>query len=346
MVEKIPPTMRDVARVANVGTTTVSRVINGGHRVKPATMARVEQAILSLGFRPNHAARVLKGQRTRTIGIIVPSIADPFFAAFASAAQQVARSRGYVAILGACDSDRHAEESQVEELARHRVDGLLICVSFPRNRRLLALLEALRMPVVTFDRPIPRSTFPRVIVDNRKAARDAVRHLIGHGHRHVACFRSARSLFTTRQRVEGYRDAIRQYGYPEMISEDGLSQEAVHRSLVQMLDSNTPPAAIFSTKNQVTIFLFNALQALGCSVPRDIALIGFDDFDSAAVISPSVTVVRQPVIEIGTRATLTLFEQIEQPSCHKNERVVLDTELYIRESCGCRPGATKTTPER
>jgi len=314
--------------------------------VKSSTMARVEAAIVSLGFRPNHAARVLKGQRTRTIGIIVPSIADPFFAAFASAAQQVARSRGYVATLGACDSDRQTEETQVEELARHRVDGLLICVSFPGNRKLLDLLKALRIPVVAFDRPIPPGKFPRVLVDNRKAAREAVGHLIGHGHRQVACFRSARSLFTTRQRVGGYRDAIRKYGYSEMISEDGLSQEAVNHSLVKMMASNTPPTAIFSTKNQVTIFLLKALRTLGYSVPRDIALIGFDDFDSAVLITPSVTVVRQPIMEIGRRASLALFEQIERPSAHKNAHIVIDADLIIRESCGCKPKAAKTPPER
>lgn len=142
--------------------------------MKSSTMARFEEAIVSLGFRPNHAVRVLKDQSTRTIGIILPLIAGRFFAVFASAAQQVARSRGYAAILGAYDSDCQTEDSQVEGLLRHRIDGLLISVSFPGNPQLLDLFEAFHVPVVAFDRPIPCSTFSCVIIDNRKAAGGAV----------------------------------------------------------------------------------------------------------------------------------------------------------------------------
>jgi LacI family transcriptional regulator len=339
-------TLRDVAKMAGVGTTTVSRVINGGHRVKPATMARIEKAIEKLGFHPNHAARVLKGEPTRTIGMIMPSIADPFFSTFASAVQQIARARGYVAILGASDSDRATEASQIQVMARQRVDGLLISAAFPDSPQLLASLIALDAPVVAFDRPVRGSGFSQVIVDNRKAARSAVEHLISHGHRRVACLRAELGLSTINQRVEGYRDAMKSYGYPLMISGEVTSQEAVQQTLEEMLRSKSAPTALFSTKNLTTIHAFKALQVLGRSIPHDVALVGFDDFDSAALISPSITVVRQPVFDIGRYAAETLFAQIENPFPEQRARIVLATDLCIRESCGCSPQFDQETIPR
>ena len=172
------PTLSQVALTAGVGTTTVSRVINGGDRVSPETLAKVMRVIETMGYMPNQAARVLKGDRTKTIGLIVPSIADPFFSSCAEAAQSVARMNDSLLIVTATQNDLKNEIENVNVLIRHRVDGLIIAVGNSRSQSLLCLLDRVSIPIVAIDRPIFGSNIPFVVTDNFAAAKSAVQHLI------------------------------------------------------------------------------------------------------------------------------------------------------------------------
>jgi LacI family transcriptional regulator len=334
-------TLSQVARAAGVGTTTVSRVINGGDRVSPETLAKVNRVIESLGYTPNHAARVLKGDRTKTIGLIIPSIADPFFSSCAEAAQAIARTNDSLLIVTSTGNILKNEIENVNVLVSHRVDGLIIATGNSRRQSLHRLLQSLRMPIVAVDRPILNLNVPFVVANNFVAAKSAVHHLIGHERRNIACLTGESELFTIQERIRGYRAAIKQAGLRCILDTSIHDYNSAFRSLERLLVSNHPPDGLFTLKNSTTIFVFEALQKLGIQVPDTIALVGFDDFELAATVRPSITVVQQPVQEIGRMAAELLFEQLftggrrAAASPKTVRKLTLETDLICRRSCGC-----------
>lgn len=336
------PTLSDVAQKAGVGTTTVSRVINGGARVDPRTLARVRRAIESLDYVPSHAARVLKGGRTRTIGLIVPSIADPFFSSCAEAVQAVAHANESLLIVTTTKNDPNAVIAGMESLGRHRTDGLIITPANWNNRSLRNALQQLTIPVVALDRPIPNSPVLSVVADNFAGALAATQHLIEHGRKRIMCFTGEENLYTIRERVRGYRAAIEQAGLQLIVESSIVDYRSARFAIEGLLKRRNPPDAIFALKNITAIYAFEVLQQLKIRIPESIALIGFDDFELAASLQPSVTVVRQPVETIGRTAAEILFKQLSHPvKSHVSppsvrcRPVVLPTRLVCRSSCGC-----------
>ena len=343
MTKKIKaPTLSEVARRAGVGTTTVSRVINGGKRVDPRTLARVRRAIEALGYMPNQAARILKGHRTKTIGLIIPSIADPFFASCAEAAQVIARTHDSLLIVTTTHNETEAEIESVKVLMQHQTDGLIIAPSKTDNTALRNLLVRASVPVVALDRPLRDSSIPFVVADNFAGANLATQHLIGHGYRRIACITGEDTLYTIRERINGYQQAIKAAGLPVILETSITDYDSVEKAIRAMLASSTPPDAIFTLKNSSTISAFEALQKLGVAIPDSIALLGYDDFELAATVSPSISVVRQPMEEIGRMAAQILFDELQRSGNraraidHAGPREVhLSTRLVRRRSCGC-----------
>lgn len=201
-------TLSEVARRAGVGTTTVSRVINGGHRVSPETLARVRRVIETLGYMPNQAARILKGDRTRTIGLVIPSIADSFFSSCAEAVQAVARANDSLLIVTTTQNDPHTEIENLNVLTRHRVDGLIIAPANSQSQALRDLLKRIGIPVVAIDRPVANSSIVSVVADNCRGAIVATQHLIDHGYKRIVCLTGEGTLYTIRERVRGYRKTV------------------------------------------------------------------------------------------------------------------------------------------
>jgi LacI family transcriptional regulator len=334
-------TLSQVARAAGVGTTTVSRVINGGDRVSPETLAKVNRAIESLGYTPNHAARVLKGDRTKTIGLIIPSIADPFFSSCAEAAQAVARANDSLLIVVSTGNDLKNELENVNVLAGHRVDGLIIAAANSQRQSLCRLLQSLRMPIVAIDRPILNLNVPSVVANNFLAARSAVRHLIGHGRKNIGCLTGESELFTIQERIRGYRAATKQAGLRCILEASIHDYDSAFRCIERLFQSKHPPDGLFTLKNSTTIFVFEVLQKLGIRMPDPIALLGFDDFELASTVRPSISVVRQPVQDLGRVAAELLFEQLFKSEPREGagrqtiRTLTLETELICRRSCGC-----------
>jgi LacI family transcriptional regulator len=334
-----PPTLSQVAKAAGVGTTTVSRVINGGDSVHPKTLAKVRRMIESMGYTPNQAARVLKGDRTKTIGLIIPNIADPFFSSCAEAAHAVARTHDSLLIVTATQNELKNEIENVRMLVRHRVDGLIIAAGNSHSKSLSHLLQRLNMPVVAIDRPIADSNIPAVITDNYVAAKLAVQHLIEHGRTRIACLTGEQELFTIRERIRGYRAAIKRAGLPLLLDSSVQDFESALRAIRRLLASDCRPDAIFTLKNSTTIHTFEVLQKLEIKIPGSIALIGFDDFELASQLRPSISVLQQPAQDIGRTATELLFERLlgtmETASKSARQLKLLDTHLILRGSCGC-----------
>ena len=332
-------TIKDVAREAGVGLMTVSRVINRvpGNKFSEATAQRVQDAIKLLGYEPNHVARSLRGQRSGVIGLVTTNIADPFWASCARGVELEARKQNYVPILVASDEDCLLEERQVAALQAHRVDGLLL-VSTYRSKRTTLTSRLARIPTVAIDRPIAGFKTDCVLVHNHEAAYDATRHLIGHGHKRIAFIGYGEHLYTVRERIDGYLRAMSERGLECLVRADASGPTGAQRLAHELLSMKWPPTALFASNTLVLHGIMEAAHSLGLSIPEDVALAGFEDFRWAGLVKPGLTVVRQPGEEMGRRAAQMLFERLAGKK-GPPQRVVLDTELIIRESCGCGPPA-------
>jgi LacI family transcriptional regulator len=305
-------------------------------------LARVEQAIKALGYMPNQAARVLKGRRTRTIGFVIPSIADSFFSNCAEVLQAVARSHDFLVIVLTTQNDAKTERDAVNILMQHRVDGFVIAPADSESDNLRSLLQQITVPIVALDRPVAGSVVPSVVANNFEGAQHATKHLIRHGYKRIACLTGETNLYTIGERVRGYQDAMESAGLEFMLETSIHDYETSERVIKRMFGGPHPPEAVFTLKNSATIDTFEAMQRLGISIPGDVALVGYDDFQLAGTVRPAITVVQQPIYEIGHAAAELLFERMLGPSDAgassvpaASQQVLLKTRLIKRASCGC-----------
>ncbi len=329
-------TIRDVARVAGVGTTTVSRVINGGQLVAPDVRRRVEEVIQQLRYQPNLAARSLKNERTRTIGLIIPRITDPFYATIASIAQEICRAREHILILS---TSLDMEDQEIEELRifeQHRVDGLLIVPPKKQSIAFQDYCQQLRMPAVAIDLPSEQGSLSSVLTDNCEAMAGAARHLIEHGRKRILCLVSDPVLYTMRERIRGYTEAVSAASLKPFIHTDIHTFDQAEAVLLKALTGRQPADAVLCANSAIVIFVYEALQKHGIPLPGQIALIGFDDFHLAGTLRPAIANIAQPAEAIGRAATNLLFDLMEdrsRPPIHLR----LPSHLVRRESCGCSP---------
>ena len=334
------PTLADVARACGVGTMTVSRVVNGGSLVSPRTAARVRAAIYRLGYEPNEAARILKGHSARTIGLILPDLADPFFSICAHAVQELAAKQGYMTLLLASERDSEREACELAMMKARSVAGILIV---PTNANCVSQLQELQargIPVVMLDRTFPGLQAGEVMVENEEGAQKAVKHLLEHGHRSILCVAYDSQFNSVSHRMSGYEKAMMQAGLkPQFLVVDQGS--AVGAKVVHRLRAPKPPTALFTLNNVATIQVLRALQRERIDVPQEVAIIGFDDLELGALLAVPITAVRQPAAQLGQSATRLLLDWIRRPrgsdSRPLQARVTLPTELIIRRSCGCQP---------
>ncbi|MGA7857486.1 MAG: LacI family DNA-binding transcriptional regulator [Terracidiphilus sp.] len=328
--------MSDVARLAGVGTMTVSRVLNGTARVSTDTARRVQTAIEQLNYRPNELARAFRGQRSKTIGLILPYLYDPFFANCAHAVTSVAKEHGYSVIITTSNEDPDTEFVEAEQMLQRHVDGLVVIPARFRQSRLTRALFG-KTPVVAFDRPVSDPALDVVLVQNIAGARRMVEHLIEHGHQRIAFMGLSRILFTINSRFLGYRRALQDAGLQEDTFFGCESYEETLRALQEKLRSPNAPTAILTSNTLATRYVLSALMHLGVKMPNDIAFAGFDDFDMAEFTSPPLTVVRQPALEMGRVATSLLFDRITRGELPQTgNRIVLPVEIVLRRSCGCK----------
>jgi LacI family transcriptional regulator len=327
------PTLSDVAKVAGVGVMSVSRVVNGTRKVSSATERKVREAIERIGYEPNEAARMLKGQRAHVLGLIVPDLADPFFATCANAVHETAWKAGYLTLMAASFHNEEVERRETEIMLHHRVAGIVVIPSGSHNTH-FAKASASNVPIVSLDRPLEGVDADVLIVDNRAASASATEHLIGHGHRQILCIADDEKIFTKSERVAGYSQAMRSADLPIRVVPVGPISGPLHDQLNYALHSNPSPTAIFATSDVLAIEVLKELQQRCITVSAQMALISFDDFDAAKLVRPAITVVRQPVVELARRAASLLLDRVKAATT-KPSRIMLQTQLILRESCGC-----------
>jgi LacI family transcriptional regulator len=321
--------MRHVAELAGVSLKTVSRVINDEPNVADSTAARVNAAISQLGFRRNDLARSLRhGRSSATLGLVIEDVANPFYSAITQAVEAVARERGFMVIAGSCAEDPELERELVQALLRRRVDALVL-VPAAASHDWLASEET---PVVFLDRPPVGMEADAVVIDNAGGARRAVEHLLGHGHTRIACVADPDELVTASERVAGYRAALEAAGIdpdPRLVRTDVRDPEHSQAIVGELLalPGSIRPTALFTGNNRHTVGALRALRAHG----RELALVGFDDFELADLLATPTTVVRHDSHRMGVEAAQLVFARLDGDE-DPPRRVVLPTELVPRGS--------------
>lgn len=331
------PTIREVAKLAGVGLMTVSRVINDHPSVRPKTKKKVQAAIEELGYERNEAAGMLKGQRAMMIGLILPDLSDIFFATCANTVEQLARENGYMTLIVSSGHNAELEMEQAELMARRKLSGLLIVTSGKGDPVRVGKLRASGLALVAFDRPLEGVGTDAVLIENRAGAEEAVNHLIGHGHKRIACVGYDDGAYPVAERIKGYRSAMLSNGLQPEISMTILTLEAALTWLKSLGMKANRPTAIFSTNYRTSVILLRALAELGIRIPSDIALIGFDDFDLATVIAPPLTTVGQSPVDLAKRAGKLLLDRIQEIRTGTESvpaKIMLPATLIVRESCG------------
>ena len=317
---------------------SVSRVINNHPSVKHSTRAKVMKAIAKIGYSPNDAARMLKGRRGRTIGLVVPDLSD-FFSSCFHAVQEVAIRHGYQTLVVATGRSAAVEDQQLESIRNHRIAGLLMVTSGSDGSRLKMIQES-GIPVVALDRPVIGLQADAVLVENREGAEQGVRHLIEHGHKKIACVGFDSGSYTVRERIEGYKLAMHNAGLEPMFFTQVNRLEGMQALAQRWSAAKDRPTAAFSLKRISSVYLVQALHLHKLRVPEDIAVVGFDDFELAEVLGTPLTVVRQTPTGMARAAAELLFKKIANLQGGavpegQTAKLLFPTELIIRHSCGC-----------
>lgn len=335
--------IQDVADVAGVSVSSVSRALNDHPNVSAATREKVLEAADRLGFRPNGLARSLRTQSTGVLGLIVSDITNPYFTLLASAVEHEARDLGYSVVLGNADERADVLDHHVQTFLDRRVDGLLVSPTDDASGHLTAAITA-GVPTVFVDRWSADHAVPVVRSDSRPGVDALVDHLVALGHRRLAVIAGPASTTTGRERVEAFREALGRHGLqlPEQYIGQGDFQAASGaRATREFLALDQPPEAIFAADNLMALGALEAIAEAGLRVPDDIALVAFDDVPWFAHLAPPMTAVTQPAAELGRAAVRALVDVIGgRPAAS----VTLPTTLVVRRSCGEPPPPTDHPP--
>jgi LacI family transcriptional regulator len=354
-VDPMPVTMSDVARSSGVSVSTVSHVINGTRVVDPATSERVRWAIERLGYRHNRLARaVARGGRTHSIGVVMSARSNPHFGLVVSAIDAAAAADGSTILLGETGDDVDRERHLVDSLLQHRVDGIVIAPGPRADRDTLPALAKSGVPTVLVDRTSGHHRFDHVGTENVEPVAALVTHLAAvHGYRRIAFISGMAGISTTEERLAGYALGVQRCGAvrsAKLVRSGASSREGGAAACASLLDLASPPRAIVTGNNAITVGVLHELNARGVRVPDEVAVAGFDDFEWAPLLVSPLTSIAQDWDTIGRRAFEILLERMaasEAPPVAQRT----PTTMMIRNSCGCVGPARSilipvTDPER
>lgn len=326
--------IKDVARAAGVSAATVSRVLSNG-AVSADLKERVEAAVKATGYRPNLSARRLRSQHSRTIGLIVSDIRNPFFTTLSRAVEDAAYRADMRVVLCNTDENPAREAMYLRLMQEERITGLVYAPTRTTAEKLGDM--DFDFPVVLVDRAGPAGTHDAVVIDNVEAAGMLVDHLVGQGHRRiVGLFGNTSS--TAIQRHDGYAAAMVRHGLVPDVHFVAPVAEAAEAELVRRLAEGLRPDAIVVSNGLMLLGLYRGLKRAGLETPRDLAIAGFDNETWMELVGPGLTVVEQPVADIGRTAMDLLFERLRVPDM-TSRKVVLSGRLVVRGSSAPRGGA-------
>lgn len=330
MESRLSITIKDVARQANVSVATVSRALNGHEHVAEAVRKRVSHVASELRYSPHHAARSLSSRRTHTIGVVLPDLHGEFFSELMRGIDQVARERGLHLLVSSYHG--HPEEQGAALRAmRGRVDGLLVMSPYVANTDFLTENLTPSLPAVLINTQLPGADYAALSIDNYRGARAMMRHLIEAGHRRIAFIAGPGHNFDAHERLRGYHDALAE-ALPDAqawVLQGDFDEASGHRAGRELLAAEVRPDAVFAANDMMALGCLFAFNQGGVQLPRDIALVGFDDIPLARYVHPSLTTMRVNIAELGGRALRAL---LDLPQSLPPQQEPLTPELIVRES--------------
>lgn len=309
-------TVRDVAKAAKVSVATVSRWLNGSMKLPEPTAERIRRAIEKLRYEPNLHARRLSRGKTDTLALVVPDIADPFFAALAGAVEAAADSSGFGLILCASLNRPAREVDYIGWVYRNHVDGLLFATNHPDDGTLLAAINR-QAGVVLLDEDVAGVNAPKVFCDNVQGGHDATAHLIAAGHRRIGFIGGAKGVMSAVERSTGYGRALRSAGVlrdQALVHFGGYTAEHGRASMLKLLDLAEPPTAIVASSDQIAIGALDILRERGIAVPGALSIVAYDDVAPFRFFSPALTAIHQPVANMGRRGVEMLVGHLQNPA--------------------------------
>ncbi len=347
-------TIKDIAKALGLSTSTVSRALRGSHEISSDTKKLVIEYAEQFNYRPNPIALSLKERRSRSIGVVVCEIANNYFSQAINGIESIAYNRGYHVIISQSHESYEREVVNVEHLASRSVDGLLVSLSAETDHiEHFKNLHDKGFPIVFFDRITDEIETHKVVTDNFKGAYDATQHLIDAGYTKIAHLSSASHLSISRERLEGYKAALAANNIPvnesyiKNCDHGGMIYKELEDAIKSLVKSKDKPDAIFSAGDRLTVSSLVALKAIGLKVPDDMALVGFSNSPLVELMNPGLTVVKQPAFEMGQTATELLINIIESKrAVTEFEKIVLPTELCIRESSAAKAGFKKAVSKK
>jgi LacI family transcriptional regulator len=334
------PTLEEVAQLAGVSRSTVSRVINNQPNVRPETRERVWQAIRKSGYRPHAVARSLVTNRTRIIGMLIPEsvnrlFIDPFFPLLMRGATEACNAHRYQLMLSLFTSRSDDQDIYQRVVRNGYLDGVIVASASEDDPLIPGLLRD-RIPFVSVGR-YPDERVHYVDVDNISGARIALEHLIQLGHRRIGTITGRLDMAAGQDRLTGYKDALQAHGIAieeDLIAEGDFTESSGMAGMRRLLKAS--PTAVFTASDTMAIGALRVLREVGLQVPQDVALVSFDDIPISGAVQPPLTTVRQPIERLGAMAVDVLVGLLESPPPEVSpiQRMILPTELAVRKSCG------------
>ena len=338
MSEKI--TIKDIARIANVSHTTVSRALNNQSRIKNETREKILSIAKELNYRPNFIARSLVMKRSKTLGLVITTIANPFYTELAQGIEATSRKLGYSIILCSTQSDLGTEKLYIDMLRSKGVDGIIFTSAHMGDPNILELAEE-GFPIMLVNRRTYHSTVKEKVdyvgIDNIQGGFLAVEHLIKLGHRRIGIIGGSSESSVGFERLEGGKRALAAYGLKQMddyFLEGDFLKESGYRGGIKFTRMADPPTAIFAANDYMALGAYQAVVEEGVRVPEDMAIVGFNDIEFTAMKGIELTTIGQKKYEMGALSVENLVEKIEGKNVGPPKEVILKPELIIRRTCG------------
>ncbi|HYW48520.1 MAG TPA: LacI family DNA-binding transcriptional regulator [Bryobacteraceae bacterium] len=324
--------IKDIAQLANVSHSTVSRALRSSRLISEATAGRIRRIAREAGYAPSAAARSLVTRRSDAIGVVVTNIADPFVAGVVSGIEEVATEKGYSVFLANSHADPEREVRVAQSLEERRVDGIIV-TSSRVGAMYVPLLSRMRVPIVLLNNQHPSEFVHSVMIANAEAALEATRHLVGLGHRHIAYLGDRYGHQSETERFSGYRRALEEAGLalePELVAQGDGKPEGAGPAMAHLLALPHPPTAVFCYNDLSALGAMREAFARDLRVPSDLSIVGFDDLYISRYLNPPLTTVRQPMHQMGRMAMETLLDLLAGGRRDHNLKVPGD--LIVRES--------------
>lgn len=337
MAQKNEPTIYDIARKLNIAASTVSRALNNNPIVSEQTRLLIVKTAHEMGYRPNSMAANFRTKRSNTIGIVLPLINRHFFSSVISGVEDVAYKNGFTVTISQSNDNFEKEEKIVHTYFSNRVDGVIISIGMQtKTFDHLRLISERNIPLVFFDRVTDEIQAHKIVVDDYNGAYKATSHLIEHGSKQIAHIGGPLNLKIYEDRLQGFKDAMKAAGLKvneSMLIHNSLTREDGTNAIITLMNAKLKPDAIFCANDTTALSAIIYLRSIGIKVPQDIAIVGFSNEPFSEVVTPSISTIRQPGFEIGRKAAELLIAEIKSKSkTHQYQKIVLPTELIIRES--------------